>query len=96
MGLTVAELTQRTWGVKPTAGYNRIAGAMICQLVDDGLAARHGRRRRALHWITPVGTRFLAETREKANAEAERRAAGRAPEREEPQGSGPFFDDEGP
>jgi hypothetical protein len=95
MGLTVAELTQRTWGVKPTAGYNRIAGAMICGLVDDGLAARHGRRHRALHWITPVGIRFLAETRQRANAEAEKRAARRAAEPEDPQGAGPFFADEG-
>jgi hypothetical protein len=91
MGLTVSELTQRTWGVKPTAGYNRIAGAMVCGLVDDGLAARHGRRHRALHWITPVGSRLLAETRRKANEEAEARAARRAPEPEDPQGAGPFF-----
>jgi hypothetical protein len=91
MGLHVAELTQRTFGTKPARGTNAITGAMICRLVDDGLASRHGRRRNALHWITPAGSRFLAETRRKANEEAEERAARRALEPEDPQGAGPFL-----
>jgi hypothetical protein len=94
LGLHVAELTQKTWGVKPTAGYNRVAGAMICTLVDDGLASRHGRRHNALHWITPAGSRFLAETRRRAAIDAEERAARRAIEPPDPQGAGPFLEND--